>query len=69
MVLLRRIQMARNTNTKTWFQTGQSQGIQALFNPYTKRIITVHIVPLMSHIPEALDKPSMYHFMVFPPRK
>jgi hypothetical protein len=31
--------------------------------------MTVHIVPLMSHIPEAFESPSMYHFIVLPPRK
>ena len=69
MALLLRIHAARNTKTKTWFHTGQSHGIQALLRPYTNKIMTVHMVPLMSHMPEALDNPSMYHFMVLPPRK
>lgn len=40
-----------------------------LFNPYTNNAVTSHIVPEISNIPEALDKPSKYHGNLFPPSK
>ena len=54
---------------KIWLNTGQSHGIQTLLTPYVNISVTIHMVPEMSNIPEALDSPSMYHGNVLLPRK
>ena len=37
--------MLRKTIRKIWLNTGQSQGIQMDFSPYTKARVTSHMVP------------------------
>ena len=37
--------------------------------PYMNIMATIHIVPVMSNIPEALDRPNIYHGRLLPPRK
>src|SRR5271165_633632 len=54
---------------KTWLNVGQSQGSHTLLRPYTKRIVTSHIVPEMSNIPCAFDRLSMYHGSSLPPSR
>ena len=44
---------------KIWLNTGHNHGIHTLFNPYTNSRVTIHMVPEMSNIPEALDNPSI----------
>jgi hypothetical protein len=52
-----------------WLNTGQSQGIQILFIPYSESQYTSNIVPAISNMPEALDMPRRYQGRLFPPRK
>jgi hypothetical protein len=63
----RRSQRERYIIKNTWLNTGQSQGIQMLFMPYTKQRLTIHIVPLMSNMSEASLRPSLYQGSVRPP--
>src|SRR5882757_3893257 len=63
----RRSQRDRYIIKNTWLNTGQSQGIQMLFMPYTKQRLTIHIVPLISNISEASLSPSLYQGNDLPP--
>src|SRR5882757_6386164 len=54
---------------KTWLNTGQSQGIQMLFMPYTKQRLTIHMVPDISNISEASLSPSIYQGSDLPPMR
>ena len=52
---------------KIWLKTGHNHTIQMDLKPYTKPIVTINMVPEMSNISEALDRPSMYQGSFFPP--
>src|SRR5690606_1332248 len=69
VTLLRRSHTERYIIMKTWLNTGQSHGIQILFMPYTKASVTIHMVPDISNISEALDMPSIYQGSFLPASK
>ncbi len=40
-----------------------------LFSPYTNVMVTSHMVPEISNIPEAFDNPSIYQGSLFSPSR
>src|SRR3546814_514960 len=69
VTLLRRSHTDRYIIKKIWLNTGQSHGIQILFMPYTNASVTIHMVPEISNISDALDMPSIYQGNFLPPSR
>jgi hypothetical protein len=61
--------MERNTIKKIWLNTGHNHGNQTLFKPYTNNMVTSHMVPDISNIPDAFESPSRYQGNLFPPSR